>query len=103
MGHLVLSRIAAIHIQGSDQQGIAQKFFSPTQVCEGMLNGEPFSEDNGNVPTLDNLPAYVQCRVVEIFDHLGDHSLVVMEAIEVACRKQAPPLTIRESPWEYGG
>jgi flavin reductase (DIM6/NTAB) family NADH-FMN oxidoreductase RutF len=97
------SCIAAIHILGSDQQDIAQKFFSPTQVCGRMLNGEPFSENNGNAPTLDNLAAYVQCRVVEILDHLGDHSLVVMEVTEVTCRKLVPPLTIRESPWEYGG
>ncbi|MBI3668543.1 MAG: flavin reductase family protein, partial [Acidobacteria bacterium] len=97
------SRIAVIHILGSDQQAIAQKFFAPSQICGRLFNGEPFTESNGSAPILDNLPAYVECKVVEILDHLGDHSIVVMEVVQAACRKQVRPLTIGESPWEYGG
>jgi len=29
--------------------------------------------------------------------------LVVLEVLEAGCREQVRPLTIADSPWEYGG
>lgn len=97
------SRIAAIHILSSDQQDIAQKFFSPTKEESGAINGEPFVGGKTSAPILKNLPAYLECRVVQILDEGGDHAIVVMEVVEAECRKEVRPLTIGESPWEYGG
>ncbi len=97
------SRIAAIHVLGCDQQQIAQRFFAPTQVGPGVINGEPFEEGSTAAPILLNLPAYVECKVLQILDCYGDHSIVVMEVVDAQCRKEVPPLTIAESPWEYGG
>ena len=37
------SRIAAIHILGSDQQDLARKFFSTMQADSAFINGEPFT------------------------------------------------------------
>jgi flavin reductase (DIM6/NTAB) family NADH-FMN oxidoreductase RutF len=97
------SHIAAVHILGITQQDIARKFFSPTQVGNGEMNGEPFTDGKTSAPILKNLPAYVECRVNRIVDDGGDHALVVMEVVEAECREQVQPLTIAESPWEYGG
>ncbi len=38
------SRIAVLHIVGDRQQEIARRFFFPTQVGGGTINGEPFAE-----------------------------------------------------------
>lgn len=100
---MVGSRIAAIHIVGSHQQDLARKFFSPTAPGGGRINGEPISEGVTSAPILHNLPAYLECRVLQILDGVGDHAVVILEVVEAACREEVRPLTIAESPWEYGG
>jgi flavin reductase (DIM6/NTAB) family NADH-FMN oxidoreductase RutF len=97
------SRVATLHILGGDQQHLAETFFSPTTTDPGGINGEPFTEGKTSAPVLLNVPAYVECRVHQIIDGGGDHAVVIMEAVEAECRRQVRPLTIRESPWEYGG
>lgn len=97
------SGVAAIHIVGLDQRDVAQKFFSPTAARDGRINGEPFTEGVTSAPILTNVPAYVECRVVQILDGVGDHAVVILEAVEARCREEVQPLTIAASPWEYGG
>ncbi len=97
------SRVAVIHILGCDQQDMAQRFFSPTWTEPGAINGEPFTEGKTSAPILLNVPAYLECQVHQVVDSGGDHAVVIMEAVEAECRQQVRPLTIRESPWEYGG
>lgn len=97
------SHSAAIHIVGSNQQAIARKFFSPTWVREGAINGEPFTDGRTSAPILSNLPAFLECRVDRILDGRGDHAVVILEVVEATCREQVRPLTIADSPWEYAG
>lgn len=100
---LAESRIAALHIVGDGQEDIARRFFSPTQPGCGTINGEPILEGKTAAPILRNLPAHVECRVDQIIDTEGDHAVVILRVVEAECREQVPPLTIAESPWEYGG
>lgn len=97
------SGIAAINILGHNQQDIAQKFFSPTLPTSGSINGEPFMDGKTLAPILLNIPAYVECEVRKILDDAGDHAVVLLEVVEAGFREQVRPLTIAESPWEYGG
>jgi len=97
------SGLAAIHILGRGQEEMARRFFAPTQVTRNDINGEPFRRGAIDAPILQNAPAYLECRVRRIFDGLGDHALVVLEVVEAECREQARPLTIADTPWEYGG
>jgi flavin reductase (DIM6/NTAB) family NADH-FMN oxidoreductase RutF len=93
----------AIHILASDQVDIAQRFFTPTTVESGRMNGEPFRLSGMCLPILDNAPAYVECGVRQILDDVGDHAVVLLEVLEAACRDSVNPLTVAESPWQYGG
>lgn len=97
------SRIAAIHILGFNQKHIAYKFFAPAHGEEELNNGEPFVLGKTSAPMLQSVPAYVECRVHHIVDDGGDHAVIIMEVVEAECRRQARPLTVAESPWEYGG
>ncbi len=97
------SCVATIHILGSDQEEIAQKFFSPTKSEGSLINGEPFVAGKTSSPILQNVPVYAECRVKQIVDSGGDHAIVIMEVVEAQCREQIRPLTIAESPWDYGG
>lgn len=100
---LLVSRFAALHVLSADQQDVAQKFFTPTSVSDGRMNGEPFLEGKTTVPVLKNARAYVECRVVRIIDDVGDHAVVIMEVLEAECRHSVDPMRIAESPWQYGG
>ena len=100
---LAESGVAALHVLAIDQQEMARKFFSPTNSIAGMLNGEPFVEGRTAVPILYNTPAHVECRVNQIFDTLGDHSIVIVEVIDAEFRRETAPLTISDTPWAYGG
>ncbi len=97
------SRIAVLHIVGDRQQEIARRFFFPTQVGGGTINGEPFAEGRTAAPILPGLPAHIECRVERIVETDGDHAVVILRVVETECREQVRPLTIADSPWEYGG
>jgi flavin reductase (DIM6/NTAB) family NADH-FMN oxidoreductase RutF len=98
------SGVAALHILGRGQEEMARRFFAPTEADASGINGEPFQEGATAVPILRNAPAYLECRVRRIVDDLGgDHSLVVLEVLDASCREPVRPMTIAESPWEYGG
>jgi flavin reductase (DIM6/NTAB) family NADH-FMN oxidoreductase RutF len=97
------SGVAAVHVLGRDQEAMARRFFEPTRVNGDGLNGEPFQSGATTAPILDNAPAYLEGRVLRILDGLGDHALVILEVVGAECREQVPPLTVADSPWEYGG
>jgi len=96
------SRVAAIHILDAGQQEMAQRFFCPTRVVDGTINGEPFSPGVTRAPILHNARAHVECELRHIFSS-GDHAVVVLEVVEAACVGDIDPLTVAASPWEYGG
>ena len=100
-----LSRVAALHIVGDGQQEIARRFFHPTDLDAGCrtLNGEPFSEGRTSAPVLPHLPAHVECSVEHILDNGGDHAVVILKVVEAGVHDEARPLTIAQTPWEYGG
>ncbi|OLD65236.1 MAG: hypothetical protein AUI47_02590 [Acidobacteria bacterium 13_1_40CM_2_68_5] len=100
---LRVSGAAAVHVLGKDQEELARRFFAPTRTDGGGINGEPFRDGVTGAPILRGAPAYLECRVRQILDGLGDHALVVLEVVGAECREQVTPLTIAESPWEYGG
>ncbi|MGH9683841.1 MAG: flavin reductase family protein [Candidatus Acidiferrales bacterium] len=97
------SRVAALHVLGADQKQLAQKFFSPTRGALGELNGEPFFDGKTSAPVLKNLPAYLECKVIDIREEYGDHALVVLEVVEASFDSAVKPLIIADTPWEYGG
>jgi len=100
---LAESRSAVLHIVGDRQQEIARRFFFPTHVLCGTINGEAFMEGITAAPVLPNLPAHIECQLERIVDTDGDHAVVILRVVEAECRDQVRPLTIAESPWEYGG
>ena len=94
---------AVVHVLSHGQEEMARRFFAPTRAENGGINGEPFRNGATSAPVLTNAPAYLECRVRRIFDGLGDHALVVLEVVGAECRERAKPLTIADTPWEYGG
>ncbi len=97
------SRVAALHVLAKNQRDVAQKFFSAPRSSGATLNGEPFFEGKTSAPILKNLPAYIECRVLDIREEYGDHAIVILEVVEVELTDRLDPPTVSDSPWEYGG
>jgi flavin reductase (DIM6/NTAB) family NADH-FMN oxidoreductase RutF len=100
---LISSGFSVLHIVGSEQEEIAQKFFSATKESDGFLNGEPFCEGKTSAPVLKNLNAYLECKLVEISEDYGDHAIAILEVVEAGNRGEVDPLVVDDSPWKYGG
>jgi flavin reductase (DIM6/NTAB) family NADH-FMN oxidoreductase RutF len=100
---LVESHVAVLHVLDCGQRGLAQKFFTATEQSSGALNGEPYSEGKTGAPILENLGAYLECKVIEIADKHGDHAVAILEAVDAVIRRDIKPLTVTDSPWQYGG
>jgi flavin reductase (DIM6/NTAB) family NADH-FMN oxidoreductase RutF len=103
LGCLLQSGAAAIHFLGTEQKEIAEKFLAPTRVSSHMINGEPFTDGQTSAPILQNLPAYLECRLDQIVETGGDHVVVVLEVVAAKRRKEIRPLMVANSPWHYGG
>jgi flavin reductase (DIM6/NTAB) family NADH-FMN oxidoreductase RutF len=97
------SGLAAIHVLGRGQQEMARRFFAPTASDATGINGEPVEPGATSMPILRHAPAYAECRVRRILEDLGDHAVVIFEVVEAECREPVQPLTIADTPWEYGG
>jgi flavin reductase (DIM6/NTAB) family NADH-FMN oxidoreductase RutF len=100
---LAESRIAILHVLAADQQAVAQKFFAPTKHADNALNGEPYTLNKDSSPILSSLPAYLECKLVEVNDRLGDHAVVILEVTGATVVRDVEPLTVTDSPWQYGG
>lgn len=100
---LVESRAAVLHIVADAQQDIAYRFFRPTNAVAGTINGEPYADGTTAAPVLASLPAHIECHVEQIVETGGDHAVVILRVVEAECREAFRPLTIADSPWEYGG
>ncbi len=72
----------ALNVLGKGQGALAFAFFKPAQLVDGKLSGEPFHPGGHGAPILENAPAALEARVVQIVE-VGDHHTVVAEVTEV--------------------
>ena len=90
-----------LHLLGDNQKELASTFFKPTIFENEKLNGQEFSLEN-NLPLLKDIPAYIQCKVVEILEN-GDHPLFLAEVVDAKINHDSSPLELRKTGWNYGG
>ena len=75
----------ALNMCAKGQQGMAFGFFKPAKVEGETISGEPFHLGSTGAPILENTPASVECKVVEIIEK-GDHHVVIGEVIDAHLR-----------------
>ncbi len=90
-----------LHLLGDNQKELASTFFKPTIFENEKLNGQEFGLEN-NLPLLKDIPAYIQCKVVEILEN-GDHPLFLAEVVDAKINNDSNPLELRKTGWTYGG
>jgi len=76
----------AINMCAKGQQGMAFAFFKPADVDGETISGEPFHAGSTGAPILENTPASVECKLIEIVEK-GDHHIVIGEVVDAHVRK----------------
>ena len=75
-----------INMCAKGQQGMAFAFFKPAEVEGETISGEAFHSGSTGAPILENTPASVECKLVEIVEK-GDHHIVIGEVVDAHVRK----------------
>ena len=97
------TRTFAINIVGKDNKDMLQPFADDTKVEDTKLNGYAFKDGETGSPILEDVPAYLECKVIEDIT-IGDHSIFVSEVVAGEVRDaDAVPLTEWETDMHYGG
>jgi flavin reductase (DIM6/NTAB) family NADH-FMN oxidoreductase RutF len=92
----------AVNLLGSDQRTLASIFFRHVRPGEDPLHGVSAHLGLTGAPILDDLPAYLECRVVEPID-AGDHTLFLAEIVEAGVHDERQALALPDTGWHYGG
>jgi flavin reductase (DIM6/NTAB) family NADH-FMN oxidoreductase RutF len=71
----------ALNMLGKGQQGIAFGFFKPAQRDGDTISGEPFRNGSSGAPILQNAPAAVECKLVQVVE-MGDHHVFLGEVVD---------------------
>ena len=95
-------KVCTVHFLGRDQKHVAEAFFKPVKREGNKIGGLEFEEKITGAPVLKDVPAYVECKVVNSMKH-GDHSVFLVEVIDAEVRQPVDSLGMRDTPWHYGG
>ena len=71
----------ALNVLCKEQQGAPCAFFKPAERDGQKISGEPFRAGSTAATTLENTPAFVECRLVKTVEE-GDHSIFVGEVVD---------------------
>ena len=96
------SKAFALSMLGSGQKGIAGAFFRHVEPKDGKFADFAYETGKNGAPIVSDAPAAVECEVVGFYE-LGDHSIVVGKVTEAHLKRDAEPLTMKETGWNYGG
>jgi len=99
---LTASRKFIVHVVANDQKELATAFFRGAELSGDRLNGYRVETRPDGIPLLVDPPAWFECRVVNDVRG-GDHTVFVAEVIEAGVRRDAQPLTLRDTGFFYGG
>lgn len=97
-------RAFTLHLLSNEQQELAGAFIKPTVIADGKIGGHAYqAAPVTGMPVLDGFAAWLELRVVEIFEP-GDHAMFVGEVVGVgATDAAAQPFTLAQAGWSYGG
>jgi flavin reductase (DIM6/NTAB) family NADH-FMN oxidoreductase RutF len=76
----------ALNILGKDQQPVANLFAKHVERDGETIGGAPFRSGKTGSPILENTPAFLDCRLVQVVSG-GDHSLFVGEVVDAGVVK----------------
>jgi flavin reductase (DIM6/NTAB) family NADH-FMN oxidoreductase RutF len=92
----------AINLLGAGQQELASNFLRHAEPAEEAMRGRAFHRGMTGAPILDEVPAYLECQVVEAID-AGDHTIFLADVVEAGIQNDLEPLDLAQTGWKYAG
>jgi flavin reductase (DIM6/NTAB) family NADH-FMN oxidoreductase RutF len=103
MAMIEASRRFTVNLLESRQNEMAAHFFQQRPRSGGKLGDYAFRPgERTGAPVFDDAPAFAECQVRQIAP-AGDHSVVIAEVVAVTVRRDAEPLLLKDTGYEYGG
>jgi flavin reductase (DIM6/NTAB) family NADH-FMN oxidoreductase RutF len=96
------SKAFALSMLAAGQKAIAGAFFRHVEPKDGKFGDYAYETGKNGAPIVSDAPGAVECEVVGFYE-LGDHSVVVGKVTEAHLKREADPLTMKETGWNYGG
>ena len=94
--------VFAVNVLGTGQKDLASTFLRHLEPEGNTIGGAAFHTGVTGAPILDDVPAYLECRVIQIID-AGDHTLFLADIIAAGIQNELAALTMDETGWHYGG
>jgi flavin reductase (DIM6/NTAB) family NADH-FMN oxidoreductase RutF len=92
----------AVNILGTGQKTLASAFFRHVEPEGSILGPATFHTGLTGAPILDDVPAYLECRVVETLN-AGDHTFFLADIVDACVQNDLAGLALAETGWHYGG
>jgi len=96
------SKVFSLSMLETGQKAIASGFFRHVEPKDGKFGNYSYTTGRNGAPIFSDAPASVECEVVGFYE-LGDHSIVVGKVTEAQVQREAEPLTMKETGYQYGG
>jgi flavin reductase (DIM6/NTAB) family NADH-FMN oxidoreductase RutF len=95
----------ALNILASDQAAMAEPFLGSVMLpaSDQTLAGLAFRSSPAHCPLLTDALGWLECRLAAELSTPGDHCLLLGEVTGAGIRRTGTPLTLRDTPWSYGG
>jgi flavin reductase (DIM6/NTAB) family NADH-FMN oxidoreductase RutF len=95
----------ALNILSSDQAALAEPFLGSVMLSAGdrTLAGLAFRSSAAHCPLLTDALGWLECRLAAEPPMPGDHCLLLGEVTGAGIRRAGVSLTLRDTPWSYGG
>ncbi len=102
-GVLGEGRVFTVNILGAHQEDVSRIFAKKAGPEVGSLRGQRFRIGETGAPILEDCLAFLECRVVNVFDG-GDHSIFLGRVVSEGVVDEMPPLLFyRGEHYTLGG
>jgi flavin reductase (DIM6/NTAB) family NADH-FMN oxidoreductase RutF len=91
-----------VNVLGTGQKALAQAFFRHVEPEGDTLAGFKFHTGVTGAPILEDVPAYLECRVIQKLN-AGDHTFFLAAIVEAGVQNDRTALDLAETGWHYGG
>jgi flavin reductase (DIM6/NTAB) family NADH-FMN oxidoreductase RutF len=81
------SKAFALNILAKEHKDLAFTFFKPLERQGKTIGGQPFRSGSLGAPILENVPAFIECALVETIEK-ADHSIFVGEVKDAGVSRQ---------------
>ncbi len=97
------SRRFSMNVLAADQSEIAAHFTQQRPQSGNKLGVYAYrAGERTGAPILEEAPAFAECQVKQVVP-AGDHEVAIAEVIAVSVRRDAKPLLLQDTAFEYYG